>query len=119
MQIKTPSLFLALFFSVALVGCEYQDDVIKGDYEGVKTLLEKGVKVDDRDPGQNTALILAAENGYLQIVQLLLAHGADIHAKNIRGETPLSAAAREKHPAVVDFLLEKGASPRKIMPPPS
>jgi len=53
---------------------------------------------DQRPPvtGRRTPLHLAAEHGNLEVAQVLIAHGAAIHAKTTDGETPLSLTRREE-----------------------
>jgi ankyrin repeat protein len=58
-----------------------------------------------------TALIVASEKGYTDIVAYLLAHGADPKLANMEGDTPLSMAAEQGHAKVVAMLLEKGVDP--------
>lgn len=60
----------------------------------VDLLLEHGVAVDQQLPGQATALMVAAALGYPEIVERLLAAGADIHAADARGRSALHAAAQ-------------------------
>jgi ankyrin repeat protein len=55
-----------------------------------------------------TALHLAAGEGHLEIVKLLLEHGADVNAKTAY-ETALHLAAGEGHLEIVKLLLEHGA----------
>ena len=45
----------------------------------------------------------------LEIVKLLISHGADIHQRNFRGATPLMGAAGAGDIAVVRYLIERGA----------
>jgi len=45
----------------------------------------------------------------LKIVQMLVEHGADIHAKDKEGQTVLMAASAAGDPAIVKWLLEHGA----------
>jgi len=49
--------------------------------------------------------------GHLEVVKLLLEHGADPNVKNRDGKTPLHNAASEGHLEVVKLLLERGADP--------
>jgi ankyrin repeat protein len=51
---------------------------------------------------------LAAGEGHLEIVKLLLEHGADVNAKTAY-ETALHLAAEKGHLEIVKFLLEHGA----------
>ena len=45
----------------------------------------------------------------LEMLKLLIAHGADVNQKNIRGATVLMAAAIGGPLSVVEYLIEKGA----------
>jgi len=58
-----------------------------------------------------TPLHLAAHYGNLDIVRILLDHGADIEAvsNNAIANTPISAAAWGNHLHIVEYLLERGA----------
>jgi ankyrin repeat protein len=57
----------------------------------------------------NTLLHLACRHGHVEIVALLLAHGADIMARASGGLTALHLAAGSGHTRVAELLLEKGA----------
>ena len=77
----------------------------------VRFLLEAGAEVDARNDRQRTAIWLAAwQNDGVEVVSLLLAHGADIEAVGFLGQTPLSAAIVGRRHVVVDVLLDQGAS---------
>ena len=52
-----------------------------GEFEQVKALLEQGSDPNQTDDEGYSALQAAAENGYLDIIQLLIAQGADAHYK--------------------------------------
>ncbi|WP_424681992.1 ankyrin repeat domain-containing protein [Frateuria sp. YIM B11624] len=60
----------------------------------VGMLLDHGVAVDQRLPGESTALMVAAALGYPDIAEHLLGGGADVHAVDLRGRSALHAAAQ-------------------------
>jgi len=62
------------------------------------------------DDGQ-TALILAARNGHLVVVEALLRAGADPNHAMSDGRTALILAAEHGHLPVVEALLRAGADP--------
>ncbi|WP_425396687.1 ankyrin repeat domain-containing protein [Aeoliella sp.] len=63
----------------------------------------------------DTPLHWPAHNGFVEIVQLLLDAGADVHAQELGcyGGTPLHWAS-EHEPAVVRLLLERGADVNSV-----
>jgi ankyrin repeat protein len=54
-------------------------------------------------------LLIACQEGYLDIVRLLISHGADIHKKTTNGVSPLFMACQEGHIYIVDELIQAGA----------
>ncbi|KAG1712713.1 hypothetical protein DVH05_000453 [Phytophthora capsici] len=75
----------------------------------VKFLLEKGATTTQATKLGGTALICAAQRGYLDVVCLLLDHGADTEQADDRGYRALSIAAQAGHVHVVAALLQGGA----------
>ena len=81
-----------------------------GDLEAVKRQLVNGADVNGKDPFYKVpSLIWAARNGRLEIVQLLIAKGADVNIRLGSGRTALTFAAANGHVDVVKFLMDKGA----------
>jgi len=56
-----------------------------------------------------TALMLAARNGWAEIVQSLLMKNAKVDAKNNDGETALMLAAQNRHKKIIELLKKAGA----------
>ncbi|KAI8501323.1 hypothetical protein Bbelb_205940 [Branchiostoma belcheri] len=77
-----------------------------GNEERVKECLKKGVVVNARSTAswRRTALHMAAEGGYVQIAEVLIAAGATINAKDEFCETPLHIAASEGQYRMVQLL---------------
>ena len=82
---------------------------VDGDIETMKSLLQRGSSVDEKDTSGSTALLWAARGGSLEKVQLLIANNADLNIANDRGHTALSSALRNGHIDIVRLLIEKNA----------
>ncbi len=59
---------------------------------------------DARDCDGDTALMLAAERGHIELVKVLLKNGADVNAANLNGETALMRAENDRAAAVKILL---------------
>lgn len=95
---------------------ELMTAVSVGDRATVLSLLSKGVKAKASDETGRTPLLLAASNGYAEIVQLLIDNGADVNAKikntltPYGSTTPLWAATNYKGDVqTIRELLAAGA----------
>jgi len=83
----------------------------KGDVTQVEALLKAGANPNSRDRDGNTALLYAAVNGHRDIAELLIAHGADINAREIfHNRSALILALSEKHEDVGELLVAHGAA---------
>ncbi|MFC4452848.1 ankyrin repeat domain-containing protein [Deinococcus sonorensis] len=76
-------------------------------------LIGLGASVDR--PSQNTMQVRplhsAAAGNHTELAELLLAHGADVDARQHGGFTPLMAAAQNGNLELVRVLLDRGADP--------
>jgi ankyrin repeat protein len=83
----------------------------------VEFLLNRGADANARDSSGGTALLTATENGFQAVVEVLLAHHADVnvHYTKVNGEdTPLHKAAQRGYTNLVALLLENGADPNAV-----
>lgn len=60
------------------------------------------------------ALHEAVQTGNIASMKLLLEHGADVHAVNEQGFTPLELALQSNNERAVQFLLQNGAGNRDV-----
>lgn len=102
---------------------EFQKTLRKGDYEKAQQMLTNTpLLVNTMIPylkQEGPPLHFASKLGDIKMVQLLMAHGADIHALDSRGEPVLHAAFQNptgpnvdwpSRYAVTRFLIEQGAT---------
>ena len=88
-----------------------------GIVEGVRALLEKGAEIDARESSwDQTALIFAASWNHVDVIELLLEHGADVsvhtRAVNLAERAALDEAAMEVRDGVyAAFREQKGNDP--------
>jgi ankyrin repeat protein len=111
------SQLIAIVAAVLVVGCggpseaelALMDAARGGDIEAVKHHLAAGVDVNVIYKGQ-TPLHYAAAYGHKEIIELLIAKGADVNAKISdgfhKGDTPLDNAKHK--PEIVDLLRKHG-----------
>jgi len=97
--------------AVALPG-EAIQQTKEGDAAKVRAMVEQNPAfATERDDAGLTLLYHAAVAGKAEVVETLLAKGADPKVADEKGVTPLHAAARAGYAAVVKALLAKGADP--------
>ena len=107
------NLLTSLIAMASLSACAHpmMEAAGNGDTKTVLAYLDQGANVNLRDPELNTtALHWAASAGHLETTRALLDRGADPHATNGYGATPLQPAAANGHYEVVRLLLDRGAN---------
>jgi ankyrin repeat protein len=87
------------------------DAALSGDSTKLKQALQQGAEIDNKTLYDDamTSLHCAASRGHTEVVEALLAHGADINGKE-QYQTPLFTAALNRERRVVQLLLSHGAS---------
>jgi len=80
--------------------------------------MAEGIPQVERSPAQTTgtrtaaftqSLHQAVVDGNVEQVKRLISKGADVHAKNRMGWTPLHTAVRNQKKTIAEFLIDKGA----------
>lgn len=86
---------------------------LRGNKEIVASLLKMGVNLETSNRYGQTALIVAATQNHIKVMDLLLDVGAhaNIHAVDHKGRSALMHAVQNNHPSGVQYLLAAGARP--------
>jgi ankyrin repeat protein len=77
----------------------------------IAELLAAGVSLDFTDQNGRTPLLVAVTQNHVELVALLLEHGADMRAI-VRYDAPIHRAAEFGADRVVRFLIDRGVDPR-------
>ena len=87
--------------------------VRSGKVDLIRLLLERGAGVKALDDEGLTPLLhltrARAKHDPLAVLELMVAHGADVNARDERGQTLLSFYRRRRRSSVVNWLTDHGA----------
>ncbi len=88
------------------------------DIEKARLLIARGADVNARSGtlGRTPFLIAAGYPGTVELLRLLLDHGADTQARDSAGFSALAMAMQASDMTVLQFLIERGADPKAKMP---
>ena len=90
---------------------EFERAAVTGDVPALERRLTAGADVNAKDRYGQTALMLAAHRGHLDVVQALLRHGANPDATAKYGLSALMLAIVAGYEAVARALARAGADP--------
>lgn len=82
----------------------------KNDVAEAKRLITAGANVNAVDDTVQSAFLIAASEGYLELLDLTLTHGADVRSLDSYHGTALIRAAERGHAAVVGRLIKAGVA---------
>ncbi|XP_071133532.1 M-phase phosphoprotein 8-like [Mytilus edulis] len=91
---------------------KFRQAVMEGDYDLVRRALDSSKKfgVEDADDMGITLLMYSAQNGYDDIVELLVNNKANVNAQMKNGTTSLMLACEHAHICTVALMVELGAN---------
>ena len=87
----------------------YGSQVEAGNLAQVRAWLDAGMSPDYVADRVGTGLMIAAWNGNIPMMALLVARGADVNRRNALGESALMHAAWRGQVAAMRWLIDKGA----------
>lgn len=79
--------------------------IVKGDFETVKKMIELGSDVNERSDGK-TPLMYAARYNRVDIIKLLIKKGANIKARDRKGNTAVKLAKLSNAKEAIALLEE-------------
>ena len=85
------------------LACELGDSFVVG-----QLLTHDGVDVNSPDLQGRVPFHVACQNGHLEVVKDLLAHGVDVNSPDLQGRVPFHVACQNGHLEVVKVLLAHG-----------
>lgn len=103
---------IALGLLAAPAWADAQDDLIRAAGEGHAAMVNTLLKTSDinaPDRSGQTPLIAAARHGQMEMVQLLLNHGASVTVRDWKGKNALMWAQDNGHSGVVELLKHQQA----------
>ena len=80
-----------------------------GDLLGVKLHIYAGTNIDQEDEFGNYPVLLAVDQGHLEIVDLLIEHEVELETEDQHGFTALIVAAERNYPDILQLLLDNGS----------
>ncbi|XP_053405937.1 ankyrin repeat domain-containing protein 24-like isoform X3 [Mercenaria mercenaria] len=80
------------------------NDIAKAD----ELLKKKSLNPTKLGPKGLSVFHVACSLGYLDLITLLISHGAEVNVLSIQGNTSVQLAARDGHPRILEKLIEAG-----------
>lgn len=89
--------------------CEYRKLSVEPTVAGGAGVVVTEERANVKDNFGSTSLHSAVTSGNVKLVELLIAKGAGVNARNAEGNTALEVAAHDGSKEIAEFLIAKGA----------
>lgn len=103
------SFILFLLFSCMPNEKSYFDAVKTGDAEMIKKFLNQGININATNKKGETALIIAAKKGFVDVIKIIVDNDADLTIGDNNGRIATNWAFGNGNIKTGSYLLEKGA----------
>ena len=81
----------------------------EGAVEDVRSLLDQGADINERNAKHEAVLLVVLRNGNLEVAKILIEYGADVNCRDKIGWTPLMIASQSGFRDIAELLLDHGA----------
>ena len=82
-----------------------------GDLKDLRSLIKMGADINQSgEQHGGTPLLIASQEGHLEVVKLLIESGGSVNEADNRGATPLWIASGAGHLEIVKLLIKSGGS---------
>ncbi|KAL7910088.1 ankyrin [Trichoderma velutinum] len=108
--------FRSKAFRAALADINYDyllEATKAGSYVAVQLLVDYGSNIDKPDAAGESALMIAAQESWNDILKFLIWNGANLESKDTDGQTALALAVKTGNEEGVQSLLKAGARPER------
>jgi len=85
-----------------------------GEISEIEAELQKGVDIEKPDSRGDTAVLIAARGGRLDVLRLLVGRGANINALDVKKRDVINIAITTKNVELARVALELGADPAMV-----
>ena len=96
---------------LAALDVENNSESLESIEETSQYLIENKSEVNHADIFGNTPILLASQNGFFNIVDLLIKKGANVNFRSNNFLRPIHMALHNEHYKIAKLLMENGADP--------